>query len=164
LSVNSAGAAPDRTTELVQSFPGGPTLNLRLFPRDVSEGPALDRTAATSEFHPPGLVPADSLDSPGPAVATTVPIDFFMSSPDGSTAPGSVANIAPAMSPSDLARAWEAAGDWLADLTRIEAAEATELAARLAPVVLAAGVFLSWGSIYHSTRRVARNDPSFALR
>jgi hypothetical protein len=62
----------------------------------------------------------------------------------------------PALSASNLARAWEAAGDWLADLAKAEAAEASELAANLAPVVLAGGVFLSWGSIYHTTRTAAR--------
>jgi hypothetical protein len=63
----------------------------------------------------------------------------------------------PALSQAELARAWEAAGDWLADLAKIEAGEAAELARFLAPVLFAGGVGLAWGSIHHSTRTSVLN-------
>ncbi len=154
-SVDAVGAANEMPGELARSLPGGPARDPRLFPRNLSESPALDQTAATLQVPPLVCMPADAPVTPGPGIATTVPIDIGSASESLTVADSVTSNI-PAMSSSDLARAWEAAGDWLADLAQIEAAEATEMAARLAPVVLAAGVFLSWGSIYHSTRRIAR--------
>ena len=44
------------------------------------------------------------------------------------------------MDPAEIARGWDVAGDWLADLVTIEAEEEAELARQLAPVLFAAGV------------------------
>jgi hypothetical protein len=89
------------------------------------------------------------------AISIPVQIDVA-SSVAGPTIPGSVSDRTPALSRAELARAWEAAGDWLADLAKIEAGEAAELARSLAPILVAGGVGLAWGSIYHSTRTSGR--------
>jgi hypothetical protein len=61
-------------------------------------------------------------------------------------------------STADIARSWEVAGDWLADLVKIEAGEATELGRRLAPALFAAGICLAWGNYYHSSRTNPREQ------
>ena len=155
-ATNARGLSQNKMTgTLALSIPGGPARALRLFPSNLSDGPALDQIAADLEVPSLGRARADSPDTLGPAVARALPNDV-VSSPERLTGAGLDTTGIPAMSASDLARAWEAAGDWLADLAKAEAAEATELAARLAPVLAAAGVFLSWGTAYHSTRMIAR--------
>jgi hypothetical protein len=145
--------ASEATPVLAVSLRGGPARDLPSFPRDLRRGPALNRTTVVA---PRDGVPADSPDPSGRVVATAVPSDLVASAERLTLADPDTTTGIPALSSSNLARAWEAAGDWLADLAKAEAAEAIELAANLAPVVLASGVFLSWGSIYHSSRSAAR--------
>jgi hypothetical protein len=101
-----------------------------------------------------GVKPTDFLED-RPAISIPVRIDIA-SSVAGPTIPGSVTDGTLALGRAELARAWEAAGDWLADLAKIEAGEAAELARSLAPILVAGGVGLAWGSIHHSTRTSVR--------
>ena len=84
-------------------------------------------------------------------------VDAVFDSADSGMVAGIETTADPVVNRADLTRAWEAAGDWLAELVATEVGKAEELARSLAPILFAAGVSLSWGSIYHSTRPVARD-------
>jgi hypothetical protein len=121
----------------------------------LREGSAAARASTNTGSHPAGLVSSDSPN--GPAVSTTVR-SGLAPDVDGSRIAGSPAKSDPAVSPADLARAWEAAGDWLADLVEIEAGKAADRAQHLAPLFLAAGICVAWGNYSHSARSIHREQ------
>jgi hypothetical protein len=148
-SPDAIAAASDPASEWVAPSPGGLALDLHLGPLSLREGSAPDGASTNAGFAPVGRVPTDCPD--GPAVSTVVR-GGLASAGDGSTIAGSPAKGDPAAGPADLARAWDAAGDWLADLVAIELGKAADRAQHLAPLFLAAGICVAWGNYSHSAR------------
>lgn len=111
------------------------------------------------DYPPNALTPLDLTGSGGAAVPSVLPL----LEADGISARGNAAGDAsegpasttepPAAEAAGLARAWESAGDWLEELAAVEAAEATELAHRLAPFALAAGLCVALGHHLQAARR-----------
>jgi hypothetical protein len=106
--------------------------------------------AALVQVDPQNL-PATPATLPGEASGAPAAFESL-----ASTRPAEVSSL-------DIARSWEAAGDWLSDLVKIEAGEAAELARRLAPALFAAGICLAWGNALHTSRTPGRDeDDEFA--
>ena len=137
----------------VTSYPTGLSPNLHLGSPTSWMRSAPDRASTDAVSDPGGLIASDSPN--GNVVSTTFWSDLAPTG-DGSPKTGSPAKGDPTVNPADVARAWEGAGDWLADLVETEAGAAADRADQLALLFLAAGICVAWGNYSHCTRSIDR--------
>jgi len=119
------------------------------FAWDGGEGmAAVDRSKDAGSLS----ITADTLDRVDRAAIPPTARDVHAALADGITPGPSMTNSELVEGTPNIVRAWEQAGDWLADLARIKVAEAAEMAQRLSTAFVAAGVLLAWGNHHYCSR------------